>query len=642
MKRICIYLTYDKQKIVDRYIGYMLKELRSCVDCLVVVCNQTEIIRGKDILETYTDSIFYRLNIGFDAGGFKDTLCEYIGWDTVLQYDELILVNDSMFGPFIPMKSIFAEMEAKDTDFWGLIKHGEAWDDVLGHIPEHIQSFFIAIGPRMLHCSQFKKYWEDMPYYETLLNTVMGHEIQFTRYFYTLGYTYSTLADTEINDSSVVENNITQYEFLSYELIRKRKFPFLKKNPIINVNFWCQTQENIIQSINYINKETKYDVSFIWENIIRIFDMTNLYRALHHRYIIPPASSKTNYKKIAILVFIKYEGSMEFVHEYLRNIHLEYTLQIFAERDICLKPYFEDNVPCKVISFKSMAKVLSDFSNYDYVCVLHDIDMTSDARPSCVGKSYFYNIWENLIKDKSHISGVLNCFEEEPYLGFLAPPFPNFGEYFGESGKGWNGNFEQVRELIMGLGLNCQLSEQIAPFTITNNFWIRGQLLRRIKEIEPQSTALLPYIWIYLAQDSGYYSGIVESIEYASMNEVNMQYYLQSIISQVHKQYGEFNYFGELERILSLQVYCKKHTEILVYGAGKLASFYKKFLYHVHAYVVTDGVKKPDEMDGVPVMFFSQIERPDQYGIVICLNKRNQSQVIPIIEKAGIKDFFCI
>lgn len=30
MKSICIYLTYDKDMIVDRYIGYMLKELKTC------------------------------------------------------------------------------------------------------------------------------------------------------------------------------------------------------------------------------------------------------------------------------------------------------------------------------------------------------------------------------------------------------------------------------------------------------------------------------------------------------------------------------------------------------------------------------------------------------------------------------------
>ena len=107
MKRLCIYLVYDKQNIVDEYIGYMLQELKTSVDTLVVVCNGLEIKKGKSILESYADKLFFRENVGFDVGGFKDALCDFLGWNEVLEYDELVLINDSFFGPFVPMDSIF-------------------------------------------------------------------------------------------------------------------------------------------------------------------------------------------------------------------------------------------------------------------------------------------------------------------------------------------------------------------------------------------------------------------------------------------------------------------------------------------------------------------------------------------------------
>lgn len=165
MKRICIYLTYDQQKVVDRYIGYMLKELKTCVDYLAVVCNETEVIRGKEILEEYADEIFYRENIGFDAGGFKDALFTYLGWEKILQYDELVLVNDSMFGPFRPMVDIFSEMEEKPVDFWGMAKHGASLSENGIYKPELIQSYFWVIRSRMLHSFQFKKFWNNVLYY---------------------------------------------------------------------------------------------------------------------------------------------------------------------------------------------------------------------------------------------------------------------------------------------------------------------------------------------------------------------------------------------------------------------------------------------------------------------------------------------
>ena len=181
MKRLCIYLTYDGQGIVDEYIGYMLRELKTCVSQLVVVSNQMKIIKGQDILENYADQIFYRENIGLDAGGFKDALCDYIGWDKVREYDELVLVNDSCFGPFRPLTEIFDEMDERKADFWGLLKHGHSLAEDGKETPEHIQSFFLVIRSRLLNDADFQEYWEEIPYYNTFNDVVDSHEVVFTQ-----------------------------------------------------------------------------------------------------------------------------------------------------------------------------------------------------------------------------------------------------------------------------------------------------------------------------------------------------------------------------------------------------------------------------------------------------------------------------
>ena len=68
MKRLCIFVTYDHENIVDNYIGYMLRQLRKVADSLIVVCNYGFISRGIDNIRLYADKIFYRDNVGFDAG----------------------------------------------------------------------------------------------------------------------------------------------------------------------------------------------------------------------------------------------------------------------------------------------------------------------------------------------------------------------------------------------------------------------------------------------------------------------------------------------------------------------------------------------------------------------------------------------
>ena len=79
MKRLLIYLTYDRQSIIDDYIGYFLGSMRPIADTIAVVCNMPQIRKGLHNLADYADYIFYRENKGLDAGGFKDALCTFLG-----------------------------------------------------------------------------------------------------------------------------------------------------------------------------------------------------------------------------------------------------------------------------------------------------------------------------------------------------------------------------------------------------------------------------------------------------------------------------------------------------------------------------------------------------------------------------------
>ena len=334
MKRICIYLTYDKKNVIDKYIGYMLSELRDCTDELIVVCNETDIKRGKGLLEEYADAIYYRENIGFDAGGFKDALCSFVGWDKVSEFDELVLVNDSLFGPFEKMEKIFSEMEERQADFWGLTKLGASLEeDKL--IPEHIQTFFCAIRSSMLRSTEFREYWEKMPYYETFDAVVRNHEIKFTSYFSKLGYRYDVLADTEANDSKNIANNYLQYATICCELIKKRNFPFLKRQQITYNMQNLQTQENIMQALAYIGQETDYDVGLIWQNIIRTMNISDLYRNLHLRYILDGGGVTGGMLKAAVAVIADYGGAWEYVSDYLDSLEGLCDIYIIStDRDI--------------------------------------------------------------------------------------------------------------------------------------------------------------------------------------------------------------------------------------------------------------------------------------------------------------------
>lgn len=645
-KRLGIYLVYDRQNIVDEYIGYFLRELRGCVSTLAVVCNMGHIERGEEILRKYADQIFFRENSGFDAGGFKDALCSLIGWEAVLGYDELILANDSMFGPLRPMKEIFEEMDTRETDFWGLTKNGPYQKAGIDEYPEHIQTFFLAIRSKLLHSGHFRDYWESMGYFQSFNQTVREYELRFTPHFARLGYTYDVLADIDANNSKNLENNYGQYAKIPYELMRKRNFPFFKKKPLTDEFDLLeeQTQESMRQAIDYIDRETPYDVNLIWDNVIRTLNVADLQRTLHFQYIIAPSGKGVN-GSTAVVVFISHGTSAEYVVEYLQTLPEGCDIRIAAHCEELLEPYQKSGFCCQTVAPRRAKHYLAEFCAYDYVCVLHDADLSSQNRRSCTGKSAFYGVWENLLKNEAHVSGIEECFAREPRLGFLAPPQLNFAEHLAETGTGWNGMYEGASRTARRMGLCCQISENKAPYRVSGDFWVRGRILSRLKDLAEEELPYLPYLWSYLAQDAGYYSGIVESAEYASMNEVNLQYYLDQIADQVRQQYGTFDYFFELQkRILepALREFCSKYARVYVYGTGLTARRYQDLLTEIDGYVISDGQVKLEELNGMPVKYLSEIDLTEDCGIVLCLFKANQAQVIRLLQDRGFHNYFCV
>lgn len=645
MKRLCIYLVYDRENIVDRYIAYMLQELKRCVDYLIVVYNGEFIQCGEEYVTSYADALFYRKNVGYDAGGFKDAICSFLGWEKVHEYDELILANDSMFGPFLPMERIFSKMEECGFDFWGITKHGpqKGKEDIMH---EHIQSYFLVIGDSLLHAAEFKKYWDEMPYYLNFNEVVTMHEMLFTPFFYGLGYQYGCLADMTPNDSCNNKNNYMQYGYLQYELIKKRNFPFLKKKPVTFDTLDLQTQENWRQAIDYIDRNTDYDVDMIWENLVRTVDISDLQRNFHLEYIISKNGTESCRKHHAVIVvFAEHIRSKEYVLDYTDVVKEKYRIVICSLNKDIIEEYQGNGYECiHMTNEDSQQSMLMELAKYSYVCILHDYDMTSDMTFSCTGKSFFYSIWHNLLAGTTYIDNLLNRFAEEKRLGALLPPIPNFAGYFGRTVNEWNVHYSEIKKTVEEKNIHCLLSRHKCPFSVSECGWFRGQLLSEIIDKELLRVKTLPYLWTYIAQSLGFYTGIVESDDYAALNEINQQYYLQQIFTQVNKQYGEMNSFLDLQQQIfkgKLLEFCNVHSRIYVYGTGYKAQQYDKLIPDIEAYIVSDGQPRDKRADGKPVLYLSEILEKEDLGIVVCLNEQNQEQVIPTLN-AGQFSYLCI
>lgn len=646
MRRLCIYLTYDPQNIADRYVVYMLKELKEAVSYLVVVSHSAYVRKEHDKLWPYADRIVYRENTGYDAGGFKDALCNYIGWEQIDTYDEIVLVNDSFFGPFQSMKDIFYSMERRKCDFWGLTCQA-AHETEGRRIPEHIQTYFLAVRKRMFRSEEFRYYWENMAYYKYFNDVVLKHEIVFTQYFHNLGYGYTCLADMSPNNSSGNKNNFLQYGFLQYELIAKRNFPFFKKKPVTFDTLTLQTQENFKLALDYIRLYTDYDVDMIWENLIRTVDIADLQRNFHLNYIIScrdGASCEPDHA--ALIILADYAQSAEYVTGYTERLkNYLYIIKIVSHCPDVAEIYRKAGYQCSVIKNKeNLQSILPELTKVSYICMIHDCDMTSDFRPGCTGKSWFFNTWHNLLADSRYINNLLAQFKNDKRLGVLTAPVPWFADYFGHTVNRWEEYYDQIKQCVQEKHISCVLSRDRMPFSVSENAWIRKDIFVKISDCGLWDKVFLPYMWSYLAQWMGYYTGIAQNEAFASMSGINQQYYMNQIIRQVRRQYGEVDTFLDLRKMIfkgKLMEFCLAHRKIYVYGTGHKAGQYLDLLPDFAACIVSDGQPRGTFPGGKRVLYLSELKRDEDTGIIVCLDEKYQEQVLPLLREKGFS-YLCI
>ncbi len=76
---------------------------------------------GRAKLESVVDEVLVRENVGFDIWAHKDAL-DHLGAG-IAEFDEVILTNDTWFGPVRPFGPVFDRMDARASHIWGMTDH---------------------------------------------------------------------------------------------------------------------------------------------------------------------------------------------------------------------------------------------------------------------------------------------------------------------------------------------------------------------------------------------------------------------------------------------------------------------------------------------------------------------------------------
>ena len=262
MKRAVVFAHYDKDELVDDYVIYYLKSLKETAQNIIFVSCGNLSDEEKSKLDGIVSHIIAERHEEYDFGSYKRGFF-YLKENNLLEnIDELVLANDSCFGPFYPFTEIFTEMEKKDCDFWGITKNNFGYRKVPNHFfvrRPHIQSYFIVLKNNTFKSDDFTNFMKSIKPENNKCVVVSNYEIGLSEMLVEMGFRYDVYIDAYERI-----NNMTIYKWR--QLILKYKMPFMKCSLPRLVNKNLTTIEGYQEIIKQVSD---YPVELIENNVKR-------------------------------------------------------------------------------------------------------------------------------------------------------------------------------------------------------------------------------------------------------------------------------------------------------------------------------------------------------------------------------------
>ena len=305
MKRICFFTHFDRDDRTDPYVIRYLEGLKTVTEHMVFISNSQLPRQEQEKLSGIADKIILRENTGYDFGGWKHGL-ENFGFAHLEKYDEIILANDSCYGPLYPFSEMFDKMAGQNCDFWGVTKNNAIFP--------HVQSFFLVFRKTVFCSPVFKNFWkqvvplsgkyEMVDTYEVGLSEILTKHGFCSRSYITFGkqravvcslrHKYfrirSMLLSRKGREAVVIRDFQGNKKYFTFSQSLKRVlyfvFHFSCFNPMITESLYCLKHRcpliktelfkhnflmtDMNKTVRYMEKTSDYDRNLIFAHLQRI------------------------------------------------------------------------------------------------------------------------------------------------------------------------------------------------------------------------------------------------------------------------------------------------------------------------------------------------------------------------------------
>jgi hypothetical protein len=157
-------------------------------------------------------------NVGYDFGSWAVGMHQYLG---LLGRDRVLLLNDSLVGPFDTISPLIEDFERSDADVWGAVRTTQ--------FTPHLQSFILGFVGGVLLDAPIRRFWTHLPIETAKAAIIERYELGLSRLLGSEAYATEAWIEPEIVVGDGDNPSSTGWAGLI-----QRGFPFVKRELLLS------------------------------------------------------------------------------------------------------------------------------------------------------------------------------------------------------------------------------------------------------------------------------------------------------------------------------------------------------------------------------------------------------------------------
>lgn len=463
MKRLLLYVHYNKYDELSGHVLYQLEQLRPLFSKLIVISNsQLTESATLTLKELGIAEVIQRENLGFDFAAWRDGMT-HVGFERLADFDSVTLMNDTCFGPLWDMSDLIEDFEQRQSvDFWGMTNFRKT-----KYFEEHLQSYFISFKNHVVASEVFQKFWTSIKTFTDVQDVIDNYETRVTSVLTEAGYRYDAVFNTiESEAEDLIHPDFSYYRPIS---TLEHKVPFIK------LKAFTDNEKKGRLLLDYLANLSTYPVALIKSHLNRYHSPDSLV-ILDEKIIGPSFKTLSKHKyRIAIHVHISDLERLKVFFDSKLSAFYYFTLSSRLDKNevenTLLNSFDKDRF--QLVSqrfdnhYHALVSLASQLSEYDFVGHFHTEDFGNEGK----------------LVDEATRLALVDMLLDEERVASIFDHFPEVGLVFADLSKElyWTDAIGALnQEQTVKLTDECQKVINHSVHIFQGSMWLSKDFLEKI------------------------------------------------------------------------------------------------------------------------------------------------------------------